>query len=121
MVSEKDVNNQFPHNTNLKSLDCPLLSTDNQVETENNPQNVIARKQTVIYLQYFKTQFITESGPSINSEQSSPGNVFPISVSQMVEKSFLSLPRGNANIGKNIPSASTPKPPSQYPIQNYGL
>ena len=57
-------------------------------------------------------QFITESGPSINSEQSSPGNVFLISVSKMVEKSFVSLPRWNASIGKNIPSASTLKLPS---------
>ena len=35
----------------------------------------------------------------------------------MFEESFLSLPGGNASIGKNIPSASTPKPPSQHPIQ----
>ena len=62
-------------------------------------------------------QFIAQNGPSINSEQSSPGNVLPNSVPQMVEESFVSLPGGNASIGKNIPSASTPKPPSQHPIQ----
>ena len=62
-------------------------------------------------------QFIAESGPNINSEQSSPGNVLPNSVPQMVEESFVSLPGGNASIGKNIPSASTPKPPSQHPVQ----
>ena len=35
----------------------------------------------------------------------------------MVEESFVSLPGGNASIGKNIPSARTPKPSSQHPVQ----
>ena len=62
-------------------------------------------------------QFIAESGPSINSEQSSPGNALPTSVPQILKESFVSLPGGNASIGKNIPSASKPKPPSQHSIQ----
>ena len=62
-------------------------------------------------------QFIAKSGPIINSEESSPGNVLPNCVPQMVQESFVSLPGGNASIGKNIPSTSTPKPPSQHPVQ----
>ena len=68
-------------------MDCPIISTDNQVETENNPQNflnIISTQQgelLVIYSpstqQLFpRKHFIAESGLSINSEQSSPGNVF---------------------------------------------
>ena len=114
--------------TDLKATDCPSISTDNQVETENNPQNflneissrqgelsVICGPSTQQLLP--PKQFIAQGGPSINSEQSSPGNVLPNSAPQMVEESFVSSPGGNASIGKNIPSTSTPKPPSQHPFQ----
>ena len=39
--SENDVNNQLLQSTNLKATDCPSISADNQVETENNPQNFL--------------------------------------------------------------------------------
>ena len=61
----------------------------------------------------FTQNVIAEKGTSINSEQSSPGNILPNSIPQMVEESFVSLPGGNTSIGKNISSASTPEPLSQ--------
>ena len=39
--SENDVSNQLLQSTNLKAMDCPSISTDNQVETENNRQNLL--------------------------------------------------------------------------------
>ena len=126
--SENNVNNWLLQSTDLKATDCPSISTDNQVKTENNPQNflneisswqgelsVICGPSTQQLLP--SKQFIAQGGPSINSEQSSPGNVLPNSAPQMVEESFVSSPGGNASTGKNIPSTSTPKPPSQHPFQ----
>ena len=126
--SENDVNNRLLHSTNLKATDCPSVSTDNQVETDNNERNLlhkISSQQGELSVtcgpstqQLFPPkQFIVESVPSINSEQSSPRNVLPDSIPQMMEKSFVSLPGGNASIGENIPSASTPKPLGQHPVQ----
>ena len=128
MESENDVNNRLLQSTNLKSTDCPSISTENQVETKNNPQNFLhenSSQQGELSVicgsstqQLFPPkQFIAECGLSINSEQSSPSNVLPNSVPQMVEESFFSLPGENASIGKNISSASTLKPPSQHPGQ----
>ena len=117
--SENNVNNWLLQSTDLKATDCPSISTDNQIKTENNPQNflneisswqgelsVICGPSTQQLLP--SKQFIAQGGPSINSEQSSPGNVL---------ESFVSSPGGNASTGKNIPSTSTPKPPSQHPFQ----
>ena len=61
-------------------------------------------------------QVIVKSGPSINSDQSSLGNVSPNFLLQIFGESFVSLPGGNASIGKNIFSASTLKSPSQNPV-----
>ena len=126
--SENDANNRLLQSTNLKGTECPSISTENQVETENNLQNVlheISSQQVELSVicgpstQQLSPpkQVIAESGTSINLEQSSPGNVLTNSVPQMVGESFVSLPGGNANIGKNIPSASTLKPLSHHPVQ----
>ena len=126
--SENDVNNQLLQSTNLKAMNCPSISTDNLVESENSPQNFlheISSEQGGLLVicgpstqQLFPPkQVIAESGTSTNSEQSSPGNILPNSIPQMVEESFVSLPGGNASIRKNIPSASTPKSPSEHPVQ----
>ena len=125
--SENDVNNRLLQSTNLKATDCPSIYTDNQVETENNPQNFldeVSSQQGELSVicgpstqQLFPPkQVIAKSGPSINSDQSSPGNLSPKFILQMFEESFVSLPGGNVSIGKNIFSASTLKPPSQHPV-----
>ena len=39
--SENDVNNQLLRSTNLTAMDCPSISTDNQVKNEKNSQNFL--------------------------------------------------------------------------------
>ena len=39
--SENDVNNQLLQSTNLTAMDCPSISTDNQVKNEKNSQNFL--------------------------------------------------------------------------------
>ena len=125
--SENDVNNRLLQSTNLKAMECPSIYTDNQVETENNPQNFldeVSSQQGEFSIICGRStqqlcppkQVIAKSGSRINSDQSSPGNVSPNFLLQIFEESFVSLPGGNASIGKNIFSASTLKPPSQHPV-----
>ena len=53
--SENDVNNQLLQSTNLTAMDCPSISTDNQVKNEKNSQisctKFISTRSIVNYLQ----------------------------------------------------------------------
>ena len=100
--SENDVSNQLLQSTKLKDMDCPSISTDNQVETENNPQNLlheISSQQGELLAicspstqQLFPPkQVIARSATTINSEWSSPVNILPNSIPEMAEESFVSL------------------------------
>ena len=124
--SENDVNNRLLQSTNLKARDCPLISTDNQAETKNNPQNflheissqqgelsVICGPSTLQLVP--PKQFIAESGTGINSEQLSPGKSYSILYHKWLRKTLfyyleelqalekIFLPQGHRNHRANIP------------------
>ena len=71
------VDSENIYSTYRKAVECSSVSTDNQVETENNAQNFlpeISSQQLLVICspstqQLFPSkQFSTESVPSINSE-----------------------------------------------------
>ena len=124
--SENDVNNRLLQSTNLKARDCPLISTDNQAETKNNPQNFlheISSQQGELSVICGPStqqlvppkQFIAESGTGINSEQLSPGKSYSILYHKWLRKALfyyleeiqalekIFLPQGHRNHRANIP------------------